>query len=283
MVYDSNQISTIIGEVADMYELTVDDILSDNRKAPRPMARHVAAYILKEHEGMSCEDAGKALGNKRPSSVMYGAKKIRIKIGKNPVFKSIIEKMLKRIYGGKVHKKTTIITITGKSGAGKTTMAKILAQMGIPPVRNVTTRKLRPSDFGMKRVSRKQFEKIKNKIAETEYGGELYAGMRPNIDESEYGLFSYVIDEKGIQDLEKLDEFNLIKVLIITPYQRRVKFVGEERCKRKYVGNLDANDYDHVIFNNFSYEVFEKRCRDIAKDVIKSIKNRTNKQKIHML
>jgi chromosomal replication initiator protein len=66
----------IMREVADYFELTVDDLVGRNRSGPRATARHVAMYVLKSASADTYAAIGNAFGVKSHSSVAYGCEQV---------------------------------------------------------------------------------------------------------------------------------------------------------------------------------------------------------------
>jgi chromosomal replication initiator protein len=66
----------IMREVADYFELTVDDLVGRNRSGTRATARHVAMYVLKSASADTYASIGQAFGVKSHSSVTYACEKV---------------------------------------------------------------------------------------------------------------------------------------------------------------------------------------------------------------
>lgn len=66
----------IMREVADYFELTVDDLVGRNRSGARATARHVAMYVLKSASSDTYAAIGHAFGVKSHSSVAYACEQV---------------------------------------------------------------------------------------------------------------------------------------------------------------------------------------------------------------
>lgn len=66
----------IMREVADYFELTVDDLVGRNRSGARATARHVAMYVLKSASADTYASIGQAFGVKSHSSVAYACEQV---------------------------------------------------------------------------------------------------------------------------------------------------------------------------------------------------------------
>lgn len=142
-----------------------------------------------------------------------------------------------------------IIAILGKSGSGKTTVAEMLAiYHGIQPISSCTTRPKRtPNETGHAFLTDVQYDAIpeSQKIAETVYGGYRYCGViNDNFD-----VYSYVIDEKGLQMLKKNSKFDVTRVLVLSPEEHRKERTDEKRFLRDNQISYKT-PFDHIILNH---------------------------------
>jgi guanylate kinase len=165
----------------------------------------------------------------------------------------------------------TIITITGESGTGKTTMAEyIRKKMGINMIESYTDRAKRtPDEVGHTFLTKEEYDKIKleDMIAFTNFGGNRYCCIKQDVE----NLNTYVIDESGIKYLTKnfSDEYQIIKVRIKRDYDLRKEIVNEDRLKRDE-GQFTLPDdyYDIVLHNNYSTEQLETNINNILEHII---------------
>ena len=147
-----------------------------------------------------------------------------------------------------------LITITGPSGAGKDTVARMLSEMGGYKVLcSYTTRPKRDGEIdGLEH----HFVEICNvprdkMLAYTQYGGyEYWVPLGQLTNKS-----IYVIDEDGLKYLcKRFPEIELFKICVSAKESTRLyRGVSQERIDRdKQRKLLPLSFYDAVIFNNGS-------------------------------
>ena len=102
-------------------------------------------------------------------------------------------------------KKKKIICIIGRSGSGKTTVAKYLEEIyGLKSIQSYTTRpKRKPNETGHTFVTEDEFDEIRgDAVAYNLYNGYEYAATKAQIEENDI----YVVDIPGLLELkEKYD------------------------------------------------------------------------------
>lgn len=158
--------------------------------------------------------------------------------------------------------KIKIIAIVGKSGSGKSSIADMLSEEGVPAIQSYTTRPKRgEGDTHHVFLTEEEFDKLDDSIASTKYGKYRYCGRLP---ESDSKIFSYVIDEVGLAMLRKDDRFEVFSLMVIAPSHERMDRTSKERFERDndYVYSLK---YDGVILNNKSLELLKKETVDLLK------------------
>ena len=147
-----------------------------------------------------------------------------------------------------------LITITGPSGAGKDTVARMLSEMGGYQVLcSYTTRPKREGEIDG--VEHHFVEKCNvphdKMVAYTQYGGyEYWVTIDQVTDEA-----IYVIDEVGLKDLcKRFPGIELFKICVsATESTRLYRGVSQGRIDRdKHRKRLPLSFYDAVIFNNDS-------------------------------
>ena len=145
-----------------------------------------------------------------------------------------------------------LITITGPSGAGKDTVARMLSEMGGYQVLcSYTTRPKREGEIDG--VEHHFVEKCNvphdKMLAYTQYGGyEYWVSLDQVTDKS-----IYVIDEAGLKDLcERFPDIELFKICVSARESTRLyRGVSSERIDRdKQRELMPLSFYDAVIFNN---------------------------------
>lgn len=145
-----------------------------------------------------------------------------------------------------------LITITGPSGAGKDTVARMMSEMGGYKVLcSYTTRPKRDGEVdGLEH----HFVEICNvprdkMLAYTQYGGyEYWVPLGQLTNKS-----IYVIDEDGLQVLcKKFPDIELFKICVSARESTRLyRGVSQERMDRdKQRKLMPLSFYDAVIFNN---------------------------------
>ena len=145
-----------------------------------------------------------------------------------------------------------LITITGPSGAGKDTVARMLSEMGGYKVLcSYTTRPKREGEIDG--VEHYFVEKCNiphdEMLAYTQYGGYEYW---VTIDQVKNKAI-YVIDEAGLKDLcERIPDIELFKICVSAYESTRLsRGVSQDRIDRdKQRKLLPLAFYDAVIFNN---------------------------------
>lgn len=147
-----------------------------------------------------------------------------------------------------------LITITGPSGAGKDTVARMLSEMGGYKVLcSYTTRPKREGEIdGVEHHFVEKCDVPHDKmLAYTQYGGYEYW---TTIDQVTYKSI-YVIDEDGLKALcKKFPDIELFKICVSAHEENRLRRgVSQERMDRdKKRNRLPLSFYNAVIFNNDS-------------------------------
>ncbi len=150
-----------------------------------------------------------------------------------------------------------LITITGPSGAGKDTVARMLSEMGGYKVLcSYTTRPKRDGEIdGVEHHFVEKCDVPHDKmLAYTQYGGYEYWTTIDQVTDKAI----YVIDEDGLRALcEKFPGIELFKICVSAHEENRIRRgVSQERMDRdKNRKRLPLSFYNAVIFNNDSYEV----------------------------
>ncbi len=145
-----------------------------------------------------------------------------------------------------------LITITGSSGSGKDTVARMLASAtGFDVICSYTTRPMRE---GEEDGREHQFVKScsvpqQNMLAYTQYGGYEYWTEKSQLHDKTI----YVIDEKGLMMLcEDFPHIALVNIYVSASSSTlEARGISRERQVRDHGRyHLDINDYDFVIPNN---------------------------------
>lgn len=148
--------------------------------------------------------------------------------------------------------KQKIITIIGKSGAGKDTVARMLSYItGYDLICSYTTRPMREGEVeGMEHHFVKECHTPKEKmLAYTEYGGYEYWTEADQVK----GTAIYVIDEKGLVALsEAFPDIDLVNIYVsVKPETLKARGIDPNRTQRdEHRVRLDIDVFDYVVFNN---------------------------------
>nr|DAI09627.1 MAG TPA: Guanylate kinase [Caudoviricetes sp.] len=155
--------------------------------------------------------------------------------------------------------KQKIITIIGKSGAGKDTVARMLSYVtGYEVLCSYTTRPMREGEVeGREHHFVKECHTPKEKmLAYTEYGGYKYWTEVGQIK----GTAIYVIDEKGLVALsEAFPDIDLVNIYVAAkPETLKARGIDPNRTERdEHRVRLDIDVFDYVVFNNGTeYDLF---------------------------
>jgi len=145
-----------------------------------------------------------------------------------------------------------LITITGSSGAGKDTVARLLALM--PDFEVICSYTTRPMREGEEEGREHHFVKSckvskQDMLAYTQYGGYEYWTEKSQLHDNAI----YVIDEKGLVKLcENFPDIELINIYVAASSSTlETRGISKERQARDHDRyHLDINDYNFVIPNN---------------------------------
>ena len=147
-----------------------------------------------------------------------------------------------------------LITITGPSGAGKDTVARMLSEMSSYQVLcSYTTRPKREGEIdGVEHHFVEQCNVPRDKmVAYTQYGGYEYWVTIDQITNKSI----YVIDEDGLKYMcKRFPDIELFKICVSARESTRLyRWVSQDRIDRdKQRKLLPLAFYDAVIFNNDS-------------------------------
>lgn len=165
-----------------------------------------------------------------------------------------------------------IIAIIGPSGSGKTTMAKVMAENGIPTIVSYTTRPMREGETnGIEHwfVTPEEKPNESEMIAYTKFGNYEYWATISQIN----NICTYVIDEKGLFYLQEKfsDACVIFTVYIDRDIQSRTNAgVDKERCDRDADRiQIPLEQYDYVIHNTYSLEDFKDRIKQLTISLLK--------------
>ena len=147
-----------------------------------------------------------------------------------------------------------LITITGPSGAGKDTVARMLSDLGgYKVICSYTTRPKREGEIdGVEHHFVETCDVPHDKmLAYTQYGGYEYWTTVEQVGDKAI----YVIDEDGLKSLcKKFPDIELFKICVSAKERTRLRrgVTPERMARDKQRKLLPLSFYDAVIFNNDS-------------------------------
>lgn len=194
-------------------------------------------------------------------------------------------------------KNKTIITIAGRTAAGKSIIAKKLAErLGLTVLKSYTTRAPRPDEIANPAdadhifVSEAEYDKLTDIIAETCINGNRYCTTKEVLKNSD----CYVIDPDGLSYLKKNLEpgFRLAQFYVYADEDiRKKRFMERGKSESEFQVRSDAENeqfstyedehgYDIIIFNNGNIEdavdIMESYVKLIIKDRLDEIEAKKN-------
>lgn len=160
-----------------------------------------------------------------------------------------------------MNNKKVIIAIVGQSASGKSYLARQLEEKGIPQVVDYTTRPKRDGEHSIHQfISREMFcEYNDDFVCSSSYGGYEYGTSDSNISE----LCTYVIDEKGLQDLYDTNDYVIIPIFVKCSLLKRFRRGGIKRILRDLFKTYEL-EYDITIESekyNLDRDIIIPICR----------------------
>lgn len=90
-------VEKIISDVAEIYNVTTEDIRSNKRSSQISLARKVAIYVVREITQMSLVSIGHEFGNRDHSTIVYSINSIEASIKKDKNLKQLVDDCIKNI------------------------------------------------------------------------------------------------------------------------------------------------------------------------------------------
>ena len=192
--------------------------------------------------------------------------------------------------------KQILITVTGRNSAGKSLIAKKVAEaLGLNVVKSYATRKPRPEELekGLENcdhifVSDEEYDKLENITAETEINGARYCTTQEILDNSDI----YVIDPKGIKDLKERcgSRYKILQFYIYADADKRAaRFVARGETKAKFEAREQSEDeqfcdyennhgWDIIIYNNWDVDAAVKTMLGYVRPIMTPVIEARQKQ-----
>lgn len=165
----------------------------------------------------------------------------------------------------------TIVAIIGPSGAGKDTVADIIADMtGFEKLISYTTRPMREGEKqGREHHFVKQCTTPPEKfLANTVYGGYEYWTTIEQLNNHAV----YVIDDEGLRSLrQRFPEIDIVTVFVTAKESVRLeRGVSPQRIERdsSRLSTTNIGSYDHVVINNESFEALFDKVSFVAERIM---------------
>lgn len=193
--------------------------------------------------------------------------------------------------------KKTIIAITGRTAAGKSVVAKKMAErLGLKVLQSYTTRQPRPDELADMEhsdhifISNEEYDKLQDIAAETEINGCRYCTTVEALNQCDF----YVIDPDGIDYLKKEHgkEFHIVQFYIYANDEvRKERFLQRGNTESDFESrNADESNqfnayeqghkYDIIIYNNrdidYALNMMEPYIKIILEDRLKEIEAKKN-------
>lgn len=157
--------------------------------------------------------------------------------------------------------KPIILAIVGASRSGKTSLSLFLQhRLNIPTIVSYTTRPMREGEVdGVDHifVGIEDCPDFRDTFASTIFGGYHYWTTPAQFEGK--SIMSYVVDEKGLQDLQDSwsDKYTIISILV----KRSNNPTEAKRQERDRNRNLNPEDsYDVVLENNATIQEFYRQA-----------------------
>lgn len=193
--------------------------------------------------------------------------------------------------------KKTIIAITGRTAAGKSVVAKKMAErLGLKVLQSYTTRQPRPDELADMEhsdhifISNEEYNKLQDIAAETEINGCRYCTTVEVLNQCDF----YVIDPDGIDYLKKEHgkEFHIVQFYIYANDEiRKERFLQRGNAESDFESRNDDESkqfnayeqnhkYDIIIYNNrdidYALNMMEPYIKIILEDRLKEIEAKKN-------
>ncbi len=90
-------VEKVITEVSHIFNVSPEEIRSQNRNSQVSTARQVAIYVISKVTGLSYTSIGKEFGGRDHSTIVYATNKVKKVMQKDPTYKATIDDLIKNI------------------------------------------------------------------------------------------------------------------------------------------------------------------------------------------
>ncbi len=87
----------IVHEVADSFDVPMEQLLGKKRDRKTALARHVAMYLMRTETGCSLSEIGRQLGNRNHATVLHGYNRISEELTQNPKLSKQLARIRERL------------------------------------------------------------------------------------------------------------------------------------------------------------------------------------------
>ncbi|MGN0618640.1 MAG: chromosomal replication initiator protein DnaA [Ruminiclostridium sp.] len=90
-------VEKVINEVSHIFNVSPEEIRSQNRNSQVSTARQVAIYVISKVTGLSSTSIGKEFGGRDHSTVVYATNKVKKVMQKDPAYRATVDDLIKNI------------------------------------------------------------------------------------------------------------------------------------------------------------------------------------------
>lgn len=168
----------------------------------------------------------------------------------------------------------TIVCLVGKSGSGKTEIARQLESNGYNVIQSYTTRPERyPNEWGHKFSTKDRYDRVRNQlpeqiIAEVYYNNNYY--WAESHQYKGFGTSIYVIDPVGLKNMKTRDlkDTNIISIYLFCSESTRINRMRSRGDSEDKIVSRIKNDREFFEFDENLYDVAIDTERDIKHNIL---------------
>ncbi|MDE7234680.1 MAG: chromosomal replication initiator protein DnaA, partial [Ruminiclostridium sp.] len=90
-------VEKVISEVSHIFNVSPEELRSQNRNSQISTARQVAIYVISRVTGLSYTSIGKEFGGRDHSTIVYATNKVKRVMKKDPDYRATVEDLIKNI------------------------------------------------------------------------------------------------------------------------------------------------------------------------------------------